>query len=338
MVAFKKAERTQTHLKIGLAGPSGSGKTYSSLRLATGFARKLGSRIAVIDTENGSASLYSDDFDFDVLELEAPFTVPKYEEAVKSAIATGYKVIVVDSISHQWAAEGGILDRKAKMDAGGGNSYTHWAKLTPDQERFRSLILQSNAHMICTMRSKQDYVLVENDRGKQVPQKVGMAPVQREGMEYELTTVLDIDMANQAKPSKDRTKLFAGFHEKLTEVHGENFYAWWKGAKSADLAPDSFVASPTTIAPVSTPASLAAEEDVDLPKQAPPAATLSQPPLRPGVACTKPGCAGQVVMSSSRTGYICEMAEKRGDGHLRFFIEDLSKYLKANAVPNAQAG
>lgn len=305
MVAFRKAERFQTYLKIALAGPSGSGKTFSALMLADGMAKKLDSRIAVIDTENRSASLYSDRVEFDVLEIEPPYTVMKYEQAVKAAMDAGYKVIVIDSISHQWAGEGGILDKKAKMDAAGGNSFTHWAKLTPDQERFRSMILHSKVHMICTMRSKQEYSLEVDDKGRTTVRKVGMAPVQREGMEYEFTTVFDIDMGHHAQASKDRTGLFDGIIEKLSPSTGEKLFAWLSGAK------------------LEAPKAEAPKQD-----EAPPS---SGPAKDPGIICTK--CSKKVVLHRSGAGYACEDSTGRGDGHTRFMVAELPKYTN-----QAQAG
>lgn len=223
---FKKAERKQAKLKLALTGPSGSGKTYSALRLASGISDK----IAVIDTENHSASLYADKFNFDVLEISPPYTTDKYIQAILAAENHGYEVIVIDSISHQWAGEGGILNQKEKLDSRGGNSYTNWSKLTPEQERFKSIILQCKSHLICTIRSKQDYVVEANDKGKQAPRKVGLAPVQREGMEYEFTVVLDITMDHSAKASKDRTELFMNESREeiftITEDTGKKLKEW----------------------------------------------------------------------------------------------------------------
>lgn len=147
-------------------------------------------------------------FSFDVMDLKPPYSLEAYQEAVNAAVNLKYDFLIIDSISHAWAGEGGILDQKSKMDARGGNSYVNWSKFTPVQEKFISMILQSDIHTIVTMRSKQDYILNQNSKGQSVPQKVGLAPIQREGMEYELTLVLDMDMKHQAQSSKDRTGLF----------------------------------------------------------------------------------------------------------------------------------
>lgn len=203
---FKKAERKQVKFKMALLGPSGSGKTYSALLIAKG----MGKKIALIDTENGSASLYAGVTDFDTLEVSPPYTIKKYVEALNAAVKAGYDVLVIDSLSHAWAGEGGLIEQKESLDKSGrGNSYTNWATITKQHEQLKSVLINADIHLIATMRSKQDYILVENDKGKQAPKKVGMAPIQREGMEYEFSTVLDIDMSHKALASKDRTGLFS---------------------------------------------------------------------------------------------------------------------------------
>lgn len=233
---FKKAERKKVKLKLGISGPSGSGKTFSALKIAKGLLNGQG-KIALIDTENRSASLYADTASmpvFDTLELDPPYTVEKYTSAIEAAIRAGYDILVVDSVSHVWSGEGGLLQDKEAIDARGGNSYTNWAKMTPKWNKFVSTILHSDIHMVCTMRSKQDYVLTQNDKGKQVPQKVGMAPQVREGFEYELTGVFDMDMSHQAQASKDRTGLFDGRIWKPDEKTGAEIAAWLAAGKTTE--------------------------------------------------------------------------------------------------------
>lgn len=222
MSIFQKAKRTRAKLKLAITGPSGSGKTYSALRLATG----LGGKIAFIDTESGSASLYSDRFDFDVVELAPPYTVEKFIECINAAVEAKYDVLIIDSISHQWRGEGGILNKKEQLDARGGNSFTNWAKLTPEQERFMGSLLHAPIHTICTMRSKQEYAMVDGGNGKQKIQKLGLAPIQRDGVEYEFTTVLDVAMNHEAEASKDRTGLFVDRMFKIDEQTGKDLKAW----------------------------------------------------------------------------------------------------------------
>lgn len=227
MSTFKKAERRQTKLKLAITGVSGSGKTYSALRLAKG----LGGKVALIDTENGSASLYSDRFEFDVMEISAPYSNEKYLAAMQTAQKAGYNVLIIDSLSHQWAGEGGILNRKEQLDARGGNSFANWAKMTPEHEKFKAAILHADMHVIGTIRSKTEYTLSENDKGKIQPKKVGLAPVQRDQMEYEFTVVFDVAMNHEADISKDRTGLFAGKIFQITEETGEQLVTWLGTAK-----------------------------------------------------------------------------------------------------------
>lgn len=222
-MAFKKAERTQAKLKIAMTGPSGSGKTYSALRLAKG----LGGKIALIDTENKSASLYSDRFDFDVLEIEPPYTNEKYLAALQEAEKAKYDVLIIDSLSHQWAGEGGLLNKKEQMDARGGNSFANWAKMTPEHEKFKSAIVHSDMHIIGTMRSKTEYAVGEKENGKGTTVKrMGMAPIQRDGMEYEFTVVFDVAINHEAEVSKDRTSLFVGKIFQVTEETGKILSKW----------------------------------------------------------------------------------------------------------------
>jgi hypothetical protein len=250
-MTFRKAERTQARLKIALTGPSGSGKTFSGLLIAAG----IGKRIAVVDTENKSASLYAGmdkgplaGLEFDILEIDAPYTIAKYLEAIETAEKSGYDVLIVDSISHAWAGEGGLLDKKTALDARGGNSYTNWATITPEQERFKARILQADMHVICTMRSKQDYVLELNDKGKSAPKKVGLAPIQRDGMEYEFTTVLDMAMDHNCVASKDRTSLFDGQVFKPSKDTGARIMKWLKAAKPVEKPAAAQAAPPAPAA------------------------------------------------------------------------------------------
>ncbi len=188
---------------MALQGSSGSGKTYSSLLLAQGITNKDFSKIAIIDTENGSADLYAHLGDYNVLALQPPYTPEKYIEAIELCEKEGMEVIIIDSISHAWDE---LLDFHSKL---AGNSFANWAKVTPRQKAFTDKILQCKAHVIATMRTKQDYVLNQKD-GKYVPEKVGLKAVQRDGLDYEFTLVFDIDIKHFAVSSKDRTGLFMG--------------------------------------------------------------------------------------------------------------------------------
>jgi len=223
-MSFQRAERKKAKARIGLCGPAGSGKTMSALKLAFG----LGGKIAVIDTEHGSAELYSHLGEYDVATLKPPYEVQKYLTLIKEAESAGYDNIIIDSLSHAWAGEGGLLDMQGKLaDSGKGNSYTAWRQVTPWHNKLIDAILASPCHIIATMRSKTEYVMETDSKGKQVPRKVGMAPVQREGMDYEFTLVFEVSQANHAAAtSKDRTALFDGFCEVLSEQHGQKIADW----------------------------------------------------------------------------------------------------------------
>ncbi len=219
MAGFQKAIKKRVWLKLAITGASGSGKTYSALRLAHG----MGKKIAMIDTENGSASLYADRFEFDTLDLTPPYEFGKFVDAINQAVAAGYDVIIIDSASHFWE---GILEYKGKLDARGGNSYTNWNEAGAHFKDILSAVLQSPIHVIACMRSKIDYVLEDNERGKKTPRKVGLAPIMRDGIEYEFTTVFDVDMNHNAAASKDRTGLFSDKIAQITEDTGKRLMAW----------------------------------------------------------------------------------------------------------------
>lgn len=203
MVQIKKASRKQVKIKLGFAGPAGAGKTMSALLVASGLCGDW-SKIVLIDTENGSGELYSSLGDYSVISIPPPFTPESYIESIEAAVSAGFEVIIIDSCSHEWDGKGGLLESHSNM---AGNSFTNWAKITPRHNKFIEAILQSPVHVICTLRTKTDYVLVEKN-GKQVPEKVGLKAVTREGWEYDLTVVFDLDMKQQAITSKDRTNLF----------------------------------------------------------------------------------------------------------------------------------
>jgi len=200
---LRNAERKQAKIKMGLQAPSGAGKTYSALLLAYGLINDW-SRIAVIDTENHSADLYAHLGNYQVLAFEQPFSPERYIQAIEVCEKAGMEAIILDSISHEWEGVGGILDIHGAMM---GNSFTNWAKVTPRHNAFVQKVLQSASHIIATIRSKQDYVLSEKN-GKMVPEKIGLKGVTREGLDYEFTIVLELDLKHQATATKDRTQLF----------------------------------------------------------------------------------------------------------------------------------
>ena len=217
---LRKSERKRAKIKMALQGSAGSGKTYSSLLLAKGLINGDFSKVAIVDSENGSADLYAHLGQYNVLSLSPPFTPEKYIQAIDVCLKSGMKVIILDSISQVWDE---LLDFHSKLP---GNSFTNWNKVTPRQKAFVDKILQADAHIIATMRTKQDYVLNQKD-GKYIPEKVGLKAVQRDGVDYEFTLVFDIDSKHFAVASKDRTNLFSGKPEfTINAATGKKILEW----------------------------------------------------------------------------------------------------------------
>lgn len=202
MMQFEKATKEQSKLRLALFGPSGSGKTFSALRIATG----LGGQIAVIDTERGSASKYADLFSFDVLELEQ-FGTRVYVEAINAAQHSGYDVLIIDSLTHGWHDLLQEVDRIARAKFG-GNTWAAWSEGTPLQRAMVNAILRFDGHIIATMRTKTEWALQQNDRGKIVPVRIGLAPEQGKGIEYEFDMLMEINAEHYAVVTKDRTNKF----------------------------------------------------------------------------------------------------------------------------------
>ena len=219
---LQQANRKHARIKMALQGPAGSGKTYSALLVAFGLTDDW-SQIAVIDTENHSSELYAHLGAFHVLHLDSPFSPERYVQALHVCEQAGIKVVIIDSISHEWEGTGGILEEHSNM---AGNSYTNWSKLTPRHNTFIQYLLQSPMHVFGTIRAKQEYILSDKN-GKQVPEKVGMKGITREGLDYEFTLVFELNFKNKATASKDRTSLFIGKPEmKLSSQIGKQILAW----------------------------------------------------------------------------------------------------------------
>ena len=191
-MAFTKATREQLKLRMAFAGPSGSGKTRSAMEVA----QHLGSKMAVIDTERGSASRYAGDFEFDVSELQ-DFNPINYVNEIYQAASAGYDVLIIDSLSHAWFWE---LDHV--------NGFSDWKSVRPLERKLVDAMLGFPGHLIVTMRTKTEYVLEEgrNRRGKSttVPKKVGTAPIQASGIEYEFDIAGELDLDHTLTISKTR--------------------------------------------------------------------------------------------------------------------------------------
>jgi len=242
MIQFHQAERRMSKLRLAIAGPAGSGKTYSALLIAFGMEAQSSkpkaqrATIALIDTERGSGDLYAHLGPYDVCSITAPFEPEKYTAAIQAAEEAGYEVIIIDSLSHAWSGEGGILDLHGHLADRSGNSWAAWRKVTPRHNRLVEAMLQSPCHIIATLRSKMEYTQV-TENGKTAVKKLGMNPIQRDGMEYEFTLFLDLDLDHLATATKDRTTLFDGRFFKPSQDTGRSLMAWLgegKGQRSED--------------------------------------------------------------------------------------------------------
>jgi hypothetical protein len=239
---LRKAQRSMVWLKMAIAAPSGGGKTAGALLIAYGLMKEkypalsdaeLWDKIAIADTENGSGELYVNHEigrfkigQYNVIPLSAPFTAELYIEAIELCEQNKIEVLIIDSTTHLWSGEGGLLQQQQVATKKTGNSYTAWRDITPMHNAFVEKMLQSQVHIIATIRSKQEYAQEKNDQGKSVVKKLGMEPEQRKGMEYEFTLVLDVDTDHSATSTKDRTSLFDGKMFKISPEVGTTLMKW----------------------------------------------------------------------------------------------------------------
>jgi len=230
---LKQAQRHQVKLRLGLSSPSGYGKTMSSLLLAYGITNDW-TKIAIIDTENNSASLYSHLGDFSVLTLDEPYSPERYIEAIKVCEKASVEVLIIDSISHEWSGKGGCLQIHESL----GGRFQDWAKVSPRHQAFIDAILQSTLHIITTARRKVDYSLDSDMNGRTKVVKHGTKEITREGFEYELTVNFElINDKHLASASKDRTGLFMNKPEFIIDkVTGRKLIQWCNEGVSVENA------------------------------------------------------------------------------------------------------
>ncbi|MBM9531343.1 AAA family ATPase [Desulfoprunum benzoelyticum] len=247
MAIFQKAVRSKAKIRLSIDGPSGSGKTHSALLLAGGLAES--GKIFLIDTERDSATLETGKPgipEFFHAPLAQPFTPARYREYINAAAGEGAEVIIIDSLSHAWAGSGGVLDMHdlATKAQRSGNSWAAWREVTPEHNALVDAILQCPCHIICTMRTKTVWEVVEGANGKKAPQKIGLKPEQREGMEYEFTVVLDLSLESHiATASKDRTSLFDGRHFVPTVDTGKELRDWLESGQDPEEISKGLLAS-----------------------------------------------------------------------------------------------
>tara|TARA_R110001606_G_scaffold398956_1_gene579694 strand:+ start:815 stop:1705 length:891 start_codon:yes stop_codon:yes gene_type:complete len=235
---LQTAQRHQVKLRLGLSGASGFGKSYSALLLAYGITNDW-SKIAIIDTENNSASLYSHLGDFSVLSLYEPYSPERYIEAIKTCENASMEVIIIDSITHEWQGKGGCLQIHEQL----GGRFQDWSKVSPRHQAFIDAILQSKGHIITTVRSKIDYSLDSDQNGKTKVVKHGTKEITREGYEYELTVNFElINDGHLAKASKDRTGLFSNKPEFIiNQATGKKLIQWCNEGLSVEQAKTEIV-------------------------------------------------------------------------------------------------
>lgn len=236
---FTKATKEQAKLRLAVFGPSGSGKTFSALRIATG----LGGNIAFIDTERGSASKYADRFNFDVLELPNKL-IGTYVEAIDAAAKAGYPVLIIDSLTHAWKQLLETIDKLAKAKYR-GNTWSAWSEGTPEQNKLVDAILDYPGHIIATMRTKTEWTTEQYGNGKSKPVRVGLAPEQGKGIEYEFDLLMELSTDHIATVIKDRTgKYQDAMIDKPGEDFGAELAAWLKDGepiKREDRKPETDV-------------------------------------------------------------------------------------------------
>jgi hypothetical protein len=226
----KKAKREQIYVKIALMAPSGGGKTYGALRLATGMADELEKingvrpKILMGNTEQKRGYYYANEFDYDIVDIEAPHNPEKYVEFVQFAVSEGYGIVILDSSSHEWEGKGGCLELHKQA----GGTYQSWDKVTPRHNRFINTLADSPIHVIATMRGKDQYEMEKDSSGKTTVKKLGVGAKQRDGFEYEFTCTFLIDQkTSMSEVQKDNTHIFENEGAVLlSEEHGRKIIRW----------------------------------------------------------------------------------------------------------------
>lgn len=246
-IQFRPAVREGIHLLISVAGGTGSGKTFSALRLAKGLAG--GQRFAVIDTENGRVRHYADQFSFDVADLTAPFRPARYQEAIVTADKAGYGVIVVDSMSHEHAGDGGLLDwQESELQRMAGDDFkarermnmAAWIKPKAEHKKLVTALLQLNAHLIVCFRAAEKIEIAKENGKTVVRPKLslvgldGWVPIAEKNLPYEmaLSVLLTADAPGVPRPIKleEQHRPLVPLDRPLDEQVGRLLGEWAAGA------------------------------------------------------------------------------------------------------------
>ena len=279
---FTPAVKSKSHLRLAIDGPAGSGKTYTALVAATAFAKAINKKIALIESEKDSAQLYAKIFTFDCCALDS-YDPQKYIDLIHAAEKYGYGVIIIDSLSHAWMGEGGVLDIADRAKAKNyGNSWSAWKDATPIQRKLIDTILNSSCHIIATIRTKTEWVVETNEKGKPAPRKVGLAPVQRADIDYEFTIFAEMDHDHNFMVSKTRCDLVDNaVVNKPDEAFFSRILDWLnEGIDVPVVVPTQPTVTILTPDPVTTPIPVPAT------KAPAPAATVTAPISLPATTTT----------------------------------------------------
>jgi hypothetical protein len=253
---FQKATKAESRLRLNLEGPSGSGKSFTSLLIGTFIAKKCKGKLAYIDTERGSASKYSDEFNFDVVELHTDQSPQAYIDKIHEAEKAGYPVLIIDSLSHAWSGKGGALEMVDNISARSrsNNKWAAWRHVTPQHNALIDAILASPCHIISTLRVKTEWITETNEKGRAVPKKVGLAPIMRDGIEYEFDISGEIDLDHILSISKTRCR---ALNDKVFRNPGEDFAEVVWEWLTVGVDPKRKFAPPPVRPPPASPTSLA---------------------------------------------------------------------------------
>lgn len=304
-MAFVKATKHQLKLRMALIGPSGSGKTYSALEIA----KFLGARVALLDTEHQSARKYADLFDFDTMEIDN-YHPQNYINAIKEAEAAGYEVMIIDSMTHAWTGKDGALELVDKFSKKySGNKHAAWGDVTPIQTDMIETILASKMHIIATMRSKMDYVQEKDAQNRTIIRKVGMAPIQRDGLEYEFDLIGEMTTENDFIVSKTRCSALTGYIVNKPGKDVADILLNWLNTGVQAPAP-----------PVTAPAAQAPPPQQPAPRPTPPA-------VAPAQQTQQQGSADPNMLSEPQVKYIHILGSKKfskqGEEQFRVFMADI---------------
>lgn len=264
-MVFQKATKQKAKLRMALMGPSGSGKTYSALNIA----QYLGKKVCVVDTEGNSASKYANLFDFCTLSL-TDCHPNNFIKAIDAAVAEGFDVVIIDSLSAAYNGKNGLLELADREKMKLTNNFQAWAKVAPLQNALTQKLLTAPIHILATLRVKMAYDMQE-ENGKKKPVKVGLAPIQKEGIEYEFDILAEMTPGNMLIVSKTR----------CPELNDQTFDK--PGKEVADILSQwlNDGVSPVMTAPIpEEKAAPTQQQPVAEPKPAPSAKTPEKAPLK----------------------------------------------------------